>query len=212
MNGITKNKGKKSDSFSDVMPSLKNDSGANVGEVYLSRNANRLSFKKGPKNPIRILTEEDLKMPIVGEYIITSAEFLNTKNVSQQLTPHLGLGTYYTGIVRIELHPGDVAYSFGAETMPAFRFLFSDGNWALPFEQSCNELPDNNKTVWIVDLNNQMINDIRTNISSDTLTREENGLFLKIYGNADAGDYIDPLNGNGYLRVVYELNAHVFGA
>lgn len=206
-----KKNNKKSDNYSDATVTKKNDAQAEKHEVYFSRDKDHLAFKRGPHDAIKVYTEGDLNLPLVGEYIISSDEFLNIKNVSQQLTPHVGLGKYYTGIVRIEFHPGDTPYSFGAETIPAFRFLFADGNWALPFEQSCNELPDNNKTVWIVDLNNQMVNDIRTNITPDMLTKDENGLFLKVYGNADAGDYIDPLNGDGYFRVIYKLNVHTFG-
>lgn len=46
-NGYVRNRSKKKDSFSDITPSLKNDSEADIGELFWSRQVGKLSFKKG---------------------------------------------------------------------------------------------------------------------------------------------------------------------
>ena len=214
MNGITKNKGKKSDSFSDVMPSLKNDSGANVGEVYLSRNANRLSFKKGPKNPIRILVEGDIQTPIVVETIITKAEIEQIDVSFAQILPALPIGNYYSGVIKVEYHGGVDGYDLLGESNPVFRFVNSDTQiiyWG--WETSCLALQDAAKNyLWTVNLDNYNVNGISENYPQKMLTLADNGIYLTVYGNNDVGGYIAPAGGTGYLRVVAEVVVKTFGA
>lgn len=73
--GYTNNRFKKKDNVSDVMVSLKNDTEADIGELFFSRQAEKLSFKKGVGVFVRY--EEITPTPIPSTLSLTETIWAN---------------------------------------------------------------------------------------------------------------------------------------
>lgn len=125
--GYTNNRFKKKDGSSDVMVSLKNDTEADIGELFFSRQAEKLSFKKAvgvferypdvtPPNPgnlpykvfTAVITQSDansFKQIDTGELTPGATYFINENSPGMDFTnvgaPNNNIGSYFiaTGAV-----------------------------------------------------------------------------------------------------------------
>jgi predicted CopG family antitoxin len=97
-----KNKLKRSDSFSDVIPSYKRNKEADQGEIFVSRETEKVSFKKGINNIVQLENEAVTPIPpLVEQSILDKSVALNgfrlTSCINEDITLPDNVDLEFTG-------------------------------------------------------------------------------------------------------------------